>query len=296
MAKQTKTAKRKSTGLGRGLSALMGDEAPAPSGAARAAGREVPIELLHRNRYQPRVHFDDDALKDLAASIAEQGVLQPILVRPHPEREGHHEIIAGERRWRAAQLARLHQVPIVERTFSDDQALEVALIENIQRENLSPVEEAKGYARLTDEFGHSHEKIAEAVGKSRSHITNLLRLLTLPDPVLALIDEGKLTAGHARALIGADDVAALAKKIVAEGLSVRQVEELMRSDGVTAIKLKSVKTPPKADADTRALEQRVSELLGLVVKIKHGKGESGAITIKYEAIEQLDAILDKLGS
>lgn len=294
MAKNSKSAKRKSTGLGRGLSALMGDEPPAPSSAARAGAREVPIELLHRSRLQPRTFFDDAALKDLADSIAEQGMLQPILVRPHPEQEGHHEIIAGERRWRAAQRARLHQVPIIERDFSDDQALEVALIENIQRENLSPVEEAKGYARLVDEFGHSHDKIADAVGKSRSHITNLLRLLTLPEVVQALVDEGALTMGHARALVGAKDAAALAKQIVKDGLSVRQVEDLMREGGAVPRKVtKGIKQP---DADTRALEQRISDLLGLVVKIKHGKGERGAITIRYEAIEQLDAILDKLGS
>src|SRR3982751_1462669 len=238
--------------LGRGLSALLGaEEAPADLGPQRS----MPIDLLHPGRYQPRGRFAPDELEALAQSVRENGILQPILVRPHDKLGGHFEIVAGERRWRAAQLAQLHEVPIILRTLDDRSTLEIALIENVQREDLTPLEEAEGYARLMAEFDYTQETLAERIGKSRPAIANLLRLRGLPEPVRALIAEGKLSVGHARALIGAPDPIALANEIVAKDLNVRQAEALAKKQKPDNARNKSAATasPPAKDADTRAL-------------------------------------------
>ena len=225
-------------GLGRGLSALLADvatvdEAPRPeAGAGTAAGvgrNVVPIDRIRANPDQPRRAFDEKELQDLAASIREKGVIQPLILRPHPVEAGQYEIVAGERRWRAAQMAAVHELPAVVRELSDTEVLELAIIENIQRADLNPLEEAHGYRQLMDRFGHTQERLAEALGKSRSHIANLLRLLTLPEPVLELVRAGKLTAGHARALVTASHPEALARKVVEGDLSVRQTEQLARA-------------------------------------------------------------------
>ncbi len=283
------TQKRKS--LGRGLNALLGDDTSVRPEAIQDDGpRQVPIEFLHPGKYQPRHVMDNEAIKELAASMAEKGVLQPLLVRPHPEQKDQFEIIAGERRWRAAQVAKLHQVPVIVRNFSDVEALEVGLIENLQRQDLSPIDEAQGYQRLLDEFQHTQEKMADVVGKSRSHIANTLRLLSLPDGVKSMIEEGSLSAGHARTLIGLDNSIVLAKKIVKERLSVRQAERLAR-DSQSENKAKTSK--PLKDADTVALENNISGLLGLKVDIRPGKS-GGSMTIHYKTLDQLDTALHRL--
>ena len=269
--------KTRASGLGRGLSALLQDEATADIGQTRRSGsRELPIESLHANRYQPRSVFDDSALKELADSIREHGIMQPILVRPASENADEFEIIAGERRWRAAQKAQLHQVPVVVRTMSDQEALELALIENIQREDLSPIEEAKGYRQLMDDFGHRQEDIAQTVGKSRSHIANLLRLLTLPKAVQDMISGGQLSAGHARALVTTDEPLELAKIIVAGGLSVRAAEALAQEHSA-ARKSSPAKVKARKDADTRSLEKRVSSQIGMTVSIDHKGAKGGKV-------------------
>lgn len=284
------TQKRKS--LGRGLNALLGDDKTSrPDTASESSGTQVaPIELLHPGKYQPRHVMDKAAIDELAASIAEKGVLQPLLVRPHPDRSGQYEIIAGERRWRAAQQAKLHEIPIVLREFSDVEALEVGLIENLQRQDLSPIEEAEGYQRLLDEFSHTQEKLADVVGKSRSHVANTLRLLGLPEGVRSLVENGSLSAGHARALIGMDDPVSLARKIVKEGLSVRQTEKLARA--ASEPKASSASKPVK-DPDTVALEQSLSGMLGLRVNIQSGKS-GGSLTIHYKTLDQLDGVLHRI--
>ena len=288
MSKTGKTTKKKSTGLGRGLSALM-DDTP-PPGASVPSGREVPIEHLHPNRYQPRHAFDDTALKELADSIGERGIIQPILVRPSKEHPGEFEIVAGERRWRAAQRARLHRVPIIERGLSDQEALEIAIMENVQRQDLSPIEEALGYQRLIDEFSYNQKAIAEAVGKSRPHVANMLRLLSLPERVQDLLGKGTLSMGHARALVGADDAGWLAKEIVRRGLNVRQTEDLVRRGRQPARKKAKAK---RKDPDTRALERKLSDSLGLTVTVDPA-ARGGKITILYKTLEQLDDVTDKL--
>ena len=285
--------KRRSTGLGRGLSALLEDEAAADSTPARTGSREAPIEKLKPNVLQPRTLFKPEALAELAESIREHGIMQPILVRSVPGDPGSYEIIAGERRWRAAQKAKLHEVPIVVRELSDTEALEIALIENIQREDLSPIEEAKGYRRLMDEFDHTQEAIAKTVGKSRSHIANLLRLLNLPDGVQNMVNDGSLSAGHARALITTDNPAELAKAIVSRGLSVRAAETLAQQHSTAR---KPLKRKAYKDADTRALEQRIADSLGLVVDIDDKGARGGKVTIKYKTLEQLEEITDRLMS
>ena len=284
----------KKRGLGRGLSALLQDEEAADITPKRRSGtREVPIENLRPNAFQPRLVFDANALKELADSIREHGIMQPILVRPDAGDPETFEIIAGERRWRAAQKAQLHQVPVVVRTLTDLEALELALIENIQREDLSPVEEAKGYRRLMDEFSHTQEDIAQTVGKSRSHIANLLRLLNLPDAVQDMINDGSLSAGHARALVTTDDPLGLAKIIVARGLSVRAAEGLAQEHS-SARKTKPTKGSAAKDADTLALERRMGEQLGLSVAIDHKGTKGGKLVIKYKSLEQLDDLIEKL--
>jgi ParB family chromosome partitioning protein len=285
-------------GLGRGLSALIGDSEPLAvdrSEAAAVPATSVPIELIRRNADQPRRHFDETDLEELAASIRERGILQPILVRPMPGAPGEYQIVAGERRWRAAQRAGLHQAPVVIRSDLDDLAvLEIAIIENVQRADLGPLEEAQGYKALVDRFGRTQEDVAKTVGKSRSHIANLIRLLGLPEGVREHLAEGRLTAGHARALLTSPDPEGLARRVVDGGLSVRQAEALAReaSERPAAPKVAAAGVRPK-DADTRALEQDISEALGLAVTVDH-KGGRGEVRIVYRTLEQLDDICRRL--
>lgn len=291
---EKKTERR---GLGRGLSALMADVAPAVETAPqdlRRAEQTVAIERIRPNPDQPRRAFDEDALRDLADSIREKGIIQPLILRIDPRDATGYQIVAGERRWRAAQLAQLHEVPAIIRDFDDIEVLEVAIIENIQRADLNAVEEAQGYKQLMDRFGHTQEKMAEALGKSRSHIANMLRLLTLPPEPLKLLREGQITAGHARALITAADPVALARLIVAKGLSVRETERLAKKPVDTDRKGKTT-TPSEKDADTRMLEQDISATLGMKVSIDHGAGgESGVVTIRYKSLEELDEVCRRL--
>ncbi len=308
-------AKTVRKGLGRGLSALLGDDRPviedspaltdlpdegrrsatAVSDEATMSRRRLPIEFLERNSAQPRYRFDDSALEELALSIKEKGVLQPILVRSiGPDK---YQIVAGERRWRAAQKAGIHEVPVVVRELDDTEVLEVAIVENIQREDLSAIEEATAYKRLIDEFGHTQEVLSGIVGKSRSHITNLMRLLNLPNKVRDLVDEGRLSMGHARALLSADDPVALAGKVVADGMSVRQTEAAAKSGTVKRREPtpggRQKSAAPK-DADTIALEKDLSASLSMKVMIDH-QGEGGAVMISYKSLEELDELCSKLG-
>ena len=278
--------------LGRGLSALLDDGAEENSGLEPARGaRAAAIERLKPNPLQPRRRFDEAEIENLAVSIRASGILQAILVRPAPDGDGF-EIVAGERRWRAAQRARLHAVPILVRELSDAQTLELALVENIQREDLTPIEEADGYRRLIDEHGQNQDAIARMVGKSRSHVANTLRLLSLPEAVQTLLHEGHLSPGQARPLIGVEGAERLAAEIVEKSLSARQVERLAKR-AKKAVEAKPAR-PTTGDADTRAVERRLAELLGLVVTIAH-KGEAGEIRIRYETLEQLDDICQRLG-
>lgn len=280
-------------GLGRGLSALLGDHGEEASADSPKGVKSLPIGDIHPGRFQPRRHFDEERIADLVESVREKGVLQPLLVRRDPEDEASFEIIAGERRWRAAQLAQLHEVPVIIREFSDREALEVALVENLQRQDLSPLEEAEGYRRLLEEFEHTQEDLARAVGKSRSHVANTLRLLALPDPIKALMDDGKLTAGHARALLTAKDSVKLAQQVVAKGLNVRQTEKLVQQPGRKAEGSTRSKPAEVKDPDTAALERDLQEILGLKVNIRFfGKG--GELTLQYGSLEQLDDILHRL--
>ena len=286
--------------LGRGLDALFGDDpgAAAGDGDARFA-RMAPIEALQPGRNQPRRHFAEAEIEELAASIRELGILQPLLVRAlgsdGDDAPGAYEIIAGERRWRAAQRAQLHEVPVIERQLSDAEALEIALVENLQREDLSPMDEAQGYRRLMDEFGHTQEDLARVLGKSRSHVANLVRLLNLPESVRSLLDGGGISTGHARALLAARDPAAAARAVVRRGLNVRQTERLIQKEnapaGNSAARL-AAGTPEK-DVDTVALERELAALLGLRVEIRSA-GERGSLTVHYDTLEQLDHVLDRL--
>ena len=284
---------KRQRGLGRGLSALMADIEQTvgdtgPSSSERRSDMLVPIENVHPNPDQPRRHFDVDELNDLAGSIRSKGIIQPLVVRAHPEKTGEYEIVAGERRWRASQLAQLHELPIVVREFSDLDVLEIAIIENIQRADLNPIEEAIGYRQLMDKFGHTQEQMAEALGKSRPHIANVLRLLALPKDVQAFVINGSLSSGHARALITAPNASDLARVVVARGLSVRQTEKLVKEP-----KAASRDRMPKSakDADTRALEGDLSAALKMAVSITHSPGqEGGSITIRYKNLEQLDEL------
>ena len=292
--------KTKSRGLGRGLSALMADVTQDSDGRAPSEPRRpdmtVPIEKLKANPDQPRRTFLPEQLNELAASVKEKGIIQPLIVRSIGD--GAYEIVAGERRWRAAQMAQLHDIPVIIRDFDDTEVLEVAIIENIQRADLNAVEEAAGYKQLMDRFGHTQEKMAEALGKSRSHIANLLRLLSLPMDVQALVIEGKLSAGHARALITAENASELAKLVVEDGLSVRATEALVKKQqqGDTP------RTAPQSrnlnagkDADTRALEKDLSAILAMKVVINHKPGtESGQVVLTYENLDQLDDLCAKL--
>ena len=286
------TSEGKLRGLGRGLSALLGDETAedARLGGQHAPPRAVPIEHLRPSRFQPRRHIAESDLRELADSIADRGVLQPILARPDPEQRDRFEIIAGERRWRASQLARLHEVPVIVREFSDGEALEVALIENLQRQDLSPLEEAEGYRRLMEEYAHTQEDLAKVVGKSRSHVANTMRLLALPEPIKRLVDEGLLSAGHARALLGAAEPEALARRVLDRGLNVRQTEQLVGSARADRDKRKR---PAAKDADTLALERDLANALGLSVEIRFS-GSRGSLVLYYTSLEQLDDILHRL--
>jgi ParB family chromosome partitioning protein len=277
--------------LGRGLSALLGNE---ETTADLGPQRSMAIDLLHPGRYQPRGRFAPEELQALAQSVKENGILQPILVRPHDKLGGHFEIVAGERRWRAAQLAQLHEVPIILRSLDDRSTLEIALIENVQREDLTPLEEAEGYARLMSEFSYTQETLAERIGKSRPAIANLLRLRALPEAVRNLISEGKLSVGHARALITAADPIALANEIVAKDLNVRQAEALAKKQKPETAKKKGTATAgSEKDADTRALERDLSLKLGLKVEVQFD-GKGGRLVLHYASLDQLDGVIEKL--
>jgi ParB family transcriptional regulator, chromosome partitioning protein len=279
--------------LGRGLAALMGDVGAETTTALERGRtqRQVPIEYLRPNPRNPRRNYPDAELDELAASIKERGIIQPVVVRSVRGVKDAYEIIAGERRWRAAQRAALHEIPIVPLEASDSEALELAIIENVQRSDLNPLEEAAGYQTLASEYAHSHEDIAKIVGKSRTHVTNTLRLLKLPEPVKAYIHAGKITAGAARMLIGAPDPEEMAREIVDRGLNVRQVEALAR-DRVSRTG-KTAKKRTAKSADTIALERRLSDALGLAVAIDH-RGESGVLRIHYRSLDQLDNVLRRL--
>ncbi|PWE18348.1 chromosome partitioning protein ParB [Marinicauda salina] len=292
---------QRTRGLGRGLAALLGEgeEAEGLRGEAADAGggrgvREIPIELIERNPDQPRQAFDEDALSELADSIAEKGLLQPLLVRPAPGAEERYQIVAGERRWRAAQKARLHAAPCLVRELTDRETLEIAIVENVQRTDLNAVEEARAFRQLIENFGHTQEEVARAVGKSRVHVANTLRLLALPDPVLDRLARREISAGHARAVASAPDPAALADEIVEKGLSVRAAEALARKSGAPERKGRS-RAPSGGgkDADTRALEADLSERLGLEVDLSH-TGEAGELRIRYSTLEQLDDLCRRL--
>ena len=280
-------------GLGRGLSALIGDtaEAVAADVEARAGVREIPIEQLHPNPDQPRTHFSDDEIAELSASIRDKGVLQPLLVRPAPG-GGGWQIIAGERRWRASQKAGLKTIPVLVRELDDGQVLEIAIVENVQREDLNPVEEARAYRTLMERFNRTQDVVAGVVGKSRSHVANTLRLLALPDPVLDHVVAGRLSAGHARALITAPNPDELADTIIKSGLSVRQTEALARQ---AAEGPKPARATPALDrsADTVALDQDLGDALGLKVEVRD-KGGKGELVIRYGALEQLDDLCRRL--
>lgn len=287
----------KKRGLGRGLSALMADvsEAEAAKSASNVGVQMIPIEQILPNPDQPRKQFSENDLNDLAASIEEKGIIQPLIVR---RLNDGYEIVAGERRWRAAQQVQLHEIPVVVRDFDDTEVLEIAIIENVQRANLNPIEEAAGYRQLMDRFGHTQEKVAEALGKSRSYIANLLRLLNLPADVVSMVQEGDLSAGHARALIPAEDPLGLARQIVKQGLSVRATEALVkRSTNLSAQPSRQPKSAMEKDADTRALEQDLMGALGMKVSLAHAPGsDGGQLTLHYRSLEQLDDLCRRLSS
>ena len=275
--------------LGRGLAALIGDDTSEAAVVQDIRSlRHMPIELIHASPNNPRKHFADADLDDLANSIREKGLLQPIVVRPRAD--GEYEIVAGERRWRASQRAGIHEVPVLIRELNDGEALEIALIENIQRSDLNPLEEARAYGLLLEQFSYTQQQLANSVGKSRSHIANTLRLLTLPDTVRSLIEDGKLTAGHARTLVAADSPAELADQIIKLGLSVREAESLVRDASPSS---RPRKTRPEKDADTKALELSVTQALGLKVLVDH-RTSGGTVTISYKTLEQLEEICRKL--
>lgn len=307
------TTLNKNSRLGKGLSAIFGDEDPtAPDSSGNP--RSMPVESLHPNKNQPRKNFDKTALDELAASIKEKGILQPILVRPHPEKSNAYEIVAGERRWRAAQMAKLHEVPVIVRDIKDKEALEFGLIENIQRADLSPMEEAETFQRLLNDFGHKADDLAEALGKSRAHVSNTLRLMQLPDTVKELVRQNTLSAGHARALLAAKNPLALANEIISGGLSVRQAENLAKlSHGQDEVggKGTGAKAFPRAarsgsasgkaqsalmkkDADVQKLEREVSSWLGLKVALKQKSAGQGTLAIDYQTLDQLEDVLKRL--
>jgi ParB family chromosome partitioning protein len=289
-------------GLGRGLSALLGeaeDEAVAAEGvravaaaAAAEGAREIPIELIHRNPGQPRQHFSDVEIGELEASIRASGVLQPILVRPSPTQPGSFEIVAGERRWRAAQRAGISAIPALVRQLDDDRAYEIAIVENVQREDLNAMEEARAYHTLMARMGYTQEQAAKAVGKSRSHLANTLRLLQLPEPVQDHVLHGRLSAGHARAILASDAQEAVAAQVVAKQLSVRDTEALVRAKAAGPKKASGPRRPAK-DADTAALESDLEDALGMGVEVVD-RGGAGEIRVRYASLEQLDEVCRRL--
>ena len=277
--------------LGRGLAALIGeDPADEPTVADPGNMRHLPIEHIRPNPNNPRHHFDDATIEELAASIRAKGLLQPLMVRQRDV--GHYEIVAGERRWRAAQRAGIHEVPAIVRELSDGEALEIALIENIQRADLNPLEEAQGYQQLMSEFAYTQQQLADSLGKSRSHIANTLRLLSLPDSVRAHIEAGRLTAGHARTLVAADDPISLATRIIEMGLNVRQAEDLTRE--TSTAKRRSPKAKPEKSPDLKSLETQLAESLGLHVTIADHGASGGTVSIAYSTLEQFDEITRRL--
>lgn len=279
--------------LGRGLSSLLGDDR-SPFGRAMPSRTpfQAPVGNLRPNQLQPRKRFDEASLRELSDSIREKGILQPILVRPIADLAEHYEIVAGERRWRAAQMARLHDVPILVKDLSDTESLEIALIENIQRADLNAMDEARGYARLIDEFDHSQEDVGRVVGKSRSHVANMLRLLALPESIQRMLEDGRLTAGHGRALITATDPEALAQQIVMGKLSVRDAEALAKGRKPASASPKAPAAPK--DANIKALEDQISKGLGLKVTITSHPDLSGVISVQYKTLEQLEDVYLRL--
>ncbi|MGE4430042.1 MAG: ParB/RepB/Spo0J family partition protein [Sphingobium sp.] len=301
---------RRAHGLGRGLSALLGESLKEESvtrgeaegeGAPTANGRSVQhidIASIQPHPDQPRKQFDETALQELADSVAERGVIQPIIVRALSA--GRYQIVAGERRWRAAQRAQLHRIPAIVRDFTDAETMEIALIENVQRQDLNPVEEAEAYSRLIAQFGHSQEILGKLVGKSRSHVANMIRLLDLPGTVLDVVREGRLSMGHARALIGIEDASQIARRIIDKGLSVRQTEKLAqqakgkgpKSASSAARAAHSPAAQP--DADIQSLEQHLADMLGLKVAIEHGANGTGTLSLRYTTLDQLDMLCQRL--
>lgn len=303
----TKRGERK--GLGRGLSALLGDIEPVKTGAqeaaeagpapvapagSRTATPMLPIERIHPNPNQPRREFREEELDELAASIRERGVIQPVVVRSHPEKTEEYQIVAGERRWRAAQRAGLHDLPVVIRELDDRTMLEVAIIENVQRADLNPIEEALGYAQLVERFGYTQEALARIVGKSRSHLANTLRLTGLPETVQAMLRDGRLSAGHARALLTAADPVGLARRAVEQGLTVREVERLARAGDAPAARPRGQRPAAEKDADTRLLEGDLSAAIGMRVALEHAAGGGGEMRIRYRDLDELDRLCQKL--
>ena len=283
---------KRPSGLGRGLSSLLGEvaqEAPVSGGPARGGLQIMPVSSIEPHLDQPRRHFDEDALAELADSIRTRGLIQPIVVRPHGHR---YQIVAGERRWRAAQKARLHEVPVIVRDFDDAETLEIALLENIQRQDLNAIEEAEAYRKLIEEFGHTQEALGRIVSKSRSHIANLLRLLDLPDKVRQMVVTGDLTMGHARALVTALDPEAAADEVVRRGLSVRDTEKLAKF-GKPGRERQPKLEYKGAGADIAALERQLGDMLGLNVKISH-RPDGGVVALSYSSLDQLDMICQRL--
>lgn len=283
----------KKRGLGRGLDALFGDEEEAGLGSGGGQQTTLNIDQLERNPGQPRQDFDEELLKELAESIATHGVLQPILVRPKEGEKDKYQIIAGERRWRASQIAQIHEVPVIVRELDDSETLQIALIENLQREDLNILEEAQSYRGLIERFGFNQERLAAVLGKSRSHIANTMRLLSLPEKLQTYVREDKLSAGHARALLGASAPEVLAKEVIAKGLSVRETERLVAEQNGRPPKAGKEEKPQGKDADTLALEEEVSNVLGMKVTLDV-KGEQGVLKIAFKDLDQLDDVLHRL--
>lgn len=293
-ARQSTT--RRPHGLGRGLSALLGEVAQEEAISSNASSgnksvQAIDISSITPHPNQPRRHFDETALQELADSIARRGVIQPIVVRPHGS---GYQIVAGERRWRAAQRAHLHRIPAIVREFDEAETLEIALVENIQRQDLNPMEEAEAYARLIAEFGHSQEALARLVGKSRSHVANLMRLLDLPVAVQGAVMEGRLTMGHARALIGVEDAETMARLIEDKGLSVRAVEKLAQKAKGKAPRGGIARASDVRDADISALEHHLADILGVKVQIGHRADGGGVLTLQYSTLDQLDMLCQRL--
>jgi ParB family transcriptional regulator, chromosome partitioning protein len=282
--------------LGKGLAALIGDSSVDSALSRNRPQRAIPIEFVRANPANPRKYFAEDELNELSASIREKGVIQPLIVRPKADMPDVYEIIAGERRWRAAQRAGLHEVPVVVVQAEDKEALELAIIENVQRADLNPLEEAAGYEQLMEQFSYVQADLAKVVGKSRSHVANMMRLTKLPESVKALVGAGDLSAGHARALLSVKDPDSVAKRIIAQGLTVRDVERIVQieASSTDGLETKSTAMRVAKDADTKALEKALSDVTGLVVSIDHKAGGGGAVSIRYSTLEQLDALCRRL--